>query len=115
MSASIDEGLLNGVRVLGDDCRRHISSIQNMLRYARDSSFRDPKRVVEALGLALEELAEFSVDLELVLGGVASVVSAREAERASGEPESDEDAGQAGGEDVQKEEVLPLLVGDAGT
>lgn len=36
-----------------------------MLRYARDSSFRDPKRVVEALGLALEELAEFSVDLEL--------------------------------------------------
>lgn len=114
MSASIDEGLLNGVRVLGDDCRRHISSIQNMLRYARDSSFRDPKRVVEALGLALEELAEFSVDLELVLGGVASVVSAREAERASGEPESDEDAGQAGGEDVQKEEVLPLLVGDAG-
>lgn len=109
----IDEGMLNGVKVLGEDCRRHIVSIQNMLRYARDMSFRDPKRVVEALGVALEEVAEFSVDLELVLGGVATVIKRASGEVLIDQDESDEEA-RIGPLMVQEAEVLPLVVGETG-
>lgn len=72
MQAQADDGLVSGVNVLGDECRRHVLSMRQMLKYAREMSFRDPKRSVEALGQALDALGELSVDLELVLGGCGS-------------------------------------------
>lgn len=68
-----DEALNQGLRTLGDECRRRVVALRSMMRYAREMSFRDPRRVVESLGQALEELDELGVDLELALGGMATV------------------------------------------
>jgi len=59
-----------GLIAVSGECRKHVEVLRNSLQYARDLSFRDPRRSVEALRRALDELDDLAVDVEILLANV---------------------------------------------
>lgn len=64
-----------GLIAVSGECRKHVEFLRNSLCYARDLSFRDPRRSVEALRRSLEQLDDLAVDLEILLTNLGQAVA----------------------------------------